>query len=360
MPKGKGDADVLKVAKLFYEKRMTRQDIAASLKINPRTVSALLQRAHDAEIVEIRIREDVLNRGLTELERLLKAKYKHLDRVLILPTFEPIATNEQHANLIRRFGVLAAQYFETLMDKTHDTVHLAVSGGVSVFEVVNAIQPKSRPNLQIHGTAIVGYGMLNPNAGHLIPAVNASILWQKAGSHAENLNYATAPPLPTDINVLYRTRELLNVIRAMDDVSVVLAGLGPIEPDQDTPSLPDDAKTLRRQLSLADLLEPSISLQKLRDANVVGDFSYNLMTAEGREAKWPDTSRPLRFFLTAGYGTINSGLRFYQNIVKSGGKVIAIAGPFKTKAIRAALKAKVMNIWVTDEETARKILADAD
>jgi DNA-binding transcriptional regulator LsrR (DeoR family) len=42
-------------------------------------------------------------------------------------------------------------------------------------------------------------------------------------------------------------------------------------------------------------------------------------------------------------------------MVESGKKVIASAGPYKLDAIKIALKAKMFNVWITDEHTARQI-----
>lgn len=363
MPRAKSATDVLEAARLYYKEEQTKDYISKKMKIDARTVTALLKRAREEGIVDIRIREDVLN---LSLEQQLKARFRHLERVLTLPRLGPIGTPEQHGELIRRLGVLSAQYFEDFMAKHHGPVHLAVSGGVSVFEIVNAIERKPRPNLFIHVTAIVGYGMLDKDASHLIPAANASLLWEKSGRNTgSHLSYATAAPLgplPPDLDELAKNNSVRDVLNDMEKINFVLAGLGTVVRDKHAPPLRRDVKTLRNQLSMTELLRPLISLRELKRLKAIGDFSYNLYGADGEELMNPKsaTSEPLRFFLTPGYGKADQGLAFYRQLVKKKKPVLAIAGPFKLEAIRAALKGKLMNIWVTDEQTAQEVLEMAD
>jgi hypothetical protein len=147
----------------------------------------------------------------------------------------------------------------------------------------------------------------------------------------------------------------------MEKVNLVFAGLGVITPDKKSPPLRRDAPTLRNQLSITELLKPVINLRELRRAKVEGDFSYLLITASGDEAIMPDTDppRPLRYFVTGGYGTDHSGVEFYRRLVRQGKKVVVIAGPFKIRAILAALKGKLFNVLITDEATAQRILDES-
>jgi DNA-binding transcriptional regulator LsrR (DeoR family) len=364
MPRAKSPADTLQIARLFYNDERTKNQIAEKLKIDPRTVNAALKRARDTGMVEIKVHETALNKSL---EDRLKEHYPHLKRVLTLPTLGPIATPEQHTELVRRFGVLAAEYFKEFMAEHHGPVHLAVSGGVSVFEAVNAIEPQDRRNLFIHVTALVGYGIMDKNASHLIPAINAGILWQKSGRYTGNhLSYATVPPLPTDLDALAQMQPIKDVLAEMEKVNFVFAGLGTVKPDQNTPQLPKDAKSLRNQVSMVDMLKPVISEKELIRAGAEADFSYVMVDRDGNAAIDPKTKKPFEFFLSGGYGTEHSGIEFYKRLTATKGKktsrgtVLAIAGPFKLPAIRAALKGKLMNIWVTDEDSARSILNEAD
>jgi DNA-binding transcriptional regulator LsrR (DeoR family) len=70
--------------------------------------------------------------------------------------------------------------------------------------------------------------------------------------------------------------------------------------------------------------------------------------------------RPLQYFLSRGYGTDHAGVEFYKRLVENERTVIATAGPFKLPAIRAALTGKLMNVWVTDEDTASRVLAEPE
>ncbi|MGH9444122.1 MAG: hypothetical protein ACRD3O_00005 [Terriglobia bacterium] len=335
---------MLEIARLFYIEEWTKDAIATKIGIDARTVTAALKRARDTRMVEIRIRETALNRSLEE--RLIE-KYPHLLRVLTLPTLGPIQTAEQHAELVHRLGVLAAEYFEEFMGQQRGPVHVAVSGGISVLETVNAIAAeKPRPNLFIHVTALVGYGILDPKCGHAIPALNAGILWTKSGRlSGKHFSYATVTPWPPDLKALAERPPIKAALEDMEKVNFVLGGLGVMK----------SANTLRNQLSITGLLKPE-DRRKISKAKAVADFSYIPVTREGDQAIDPETGEPLNFFLTGGYGKAHAGINFYKRLVKQRRPVLAIAGPFKTAAIRAALKGEFMNIWVTNEDTARETL----
>jgi len=43
-------------------------------------------------------------------------------------------------------------------------------------------------------------------------------------------------------------------------------------------------------------------------------------------------------------------------MVEQNKPVVAIAGPYKLEPIKAALKGKLFNVWITDQHTAEEIL----
>lgn len=359
MPKAKGPADILQVARLFYNDELSKNSIAKKMGIDPRTVNVALKRARETGMVEIKIRETAFNKSL---EDQLIEKYPHLKRVLTLPTLGPITTAEQHAEIVRRMGELAADYFEEYMNQQRGPVHVALSGGVSVLETVNAILPKDRPNLFIHVTALVGYGAESETHNHLIPAVNVSILWAKSGKHpGDHLSYATVPPLPNDLDALAQIPSIKAALADMEKINIAFVAPVVVNLDRNLAVLHEDDKTLRNQLSTTTLLPPH-DRRALAKAKAVAFFSYQPIDKDGNAAMDPNSAQPkaLQYFLSGGYGTDHPGVDFYKRLVKKGRTVVALGGPFKLPAIKAALKGKLMNVWVTDEDTARTILTKGD
>ena len=100
-------------------------------------------------------------------------------------------------------------------------------------------------------------------------------------------------------------------------------------------------------------LKKNLSEKDLATDGAVGDLGCCFFDANGNGRKdW-------EFFLTAGHYSDNSeyrGVEFYRHLVRSGKQVVVVAGIYKVPAILAALKGKLFNVWITDEETARTIL----
>jgi DNA-binding transcriptional regulator LsrR (DeoR family) len=239
-------------------------------------------------------------------------------------------------------------------------LHVGISGGDTLFAVVNAIREEPRPDIHIHTTALIGWGEFERSSEeskeppyHIDPITNATIFWNKAGRKAGRCHYATVPPLSgsgknrprSELERLYEIRPIRKTVDAMKPIRVAFAGLGIFSPL----TRQDENKS---QLTVATLL-PDVAPTKELGA-VVGDMSYTLFDKDGR-------SRPeWEFFLTAGFGEGRSGLRFYQDMVLSESPrkyVIVIAGMRKHSVLLPALRQKFFNVWITDAESAISVLA---
>jgi DNA-binding transcriptional regulator LsrR (DeoR family) len=184
-------------------------------------------------------------------------------------------------------------------------------------------------------------------------------------------HYATVPPyalelakyspedrrrvIADDLDDLAKTDAIRRVIRGMDDLDIAFVGLGLVHPQ---------GKEFRLdRLTMTGLLKPlGIEPRELSAEGAVGDIGCCLFNEEG-EAR-PKNSRGQalpadrwRFFLTAGHYPTPKGIDFYRDLVDRNKTVVVIAGVHKETAIRAALKGKLFNYWITDDETARNILA---
>ncbi len=101
---------------------------------------------------------------------------------------------------------------------------------------------------------------------------------------------------------------------------------------------------------MAGLLNSIITKQELKRHKAMADFSYCVITKDGIE---PPTLP--RFFLLAGHGSKHPGVKFYQNMVEQGKRVVVIAGPHKVPALKAALRGKLYNVLITDQYSAEEL-----
>lgn len=346
---------MVKVARLYYKERKSKKEIGALLRPSTdiRGVTWLLNQAEQKGIVRIQIHETVQS----SLEQMIRAKYPHLQAVRIAAG-RRITTPEHYDDLYQRWATLAADYFEELWEQhpRNTPFRVGVTGGQHLAQFANAVPERMRDNVHIYVTALIARGRLDPSTSHLDPVVTASILWSRCGSLPGNCEYATVSPYVSDgpgaaarravreeIAKVEANATVREVIEGMDDLDVVFAGLGIVNPGKINPAI-------KNRLTMTALLQRIITAQQLEKEGAIGDFSYCLFDGDGRgHEKW-------RFFLTAGHYSNSPGIEFYKRMTKTPGKkIVAFGGPFKLPAIKAALKAEIFNVWITDEATAREI-----
>jgi DNA-binding transcriptional regulator LsrR (DeoR family) len=159
---------------------------------------------------------------------------------------------------------------------------------------------------------------------------------------------------------LWRTDTIKNVIIGMRQLDIVFAGLGVVDPS--SASIAFSPKQLDR-FTMTGILKPlGIEPRELAAEGAVGDICCCLFNADGDEQPKDSHGKILskerwRFFLTAGHEEPKlRGVERYRNLVHEGKTVVVIAGVNKEPAIRAALKGKLFNYWITDDETATNVL----
>src|SRR5215510_15162312 len=123
-----------KVARLYYERGLKQTDIADQLDISQATISRLLKRAQQEEIVRISI--NVPTGAYAELEDGLERAYGLKEAIVV----DSVPNDDQ---LLRDIGSAAAYYLET----THkqDEVIGISSWSSSLLATVEAMHPLPRP-----------------------------------------------------------------------------------------------------------------------------------------------------------------------------------------------------------------------
>jgi Putative sugar-binding domain len=319
------------------------------------------------------------------LEDQLRARYPHLQHVHVVSAGK-IKTDVQYAELVRQWGVAAAGYFDRLAEDAEQVgthLHVGVSGGETILEVMSQLPERERPHVHFHTIALIGRGLLKTST-HVGPETNATIAWARYGRIPGHCHYATVSPyflenlkeknmtpeqrrkeIAVQLRDLAENEAIKKFIMHIDHVAphVVFAGLGVVNPSGTNPGY--SASQVDR-LAMTGLLKPlGITAAELTAEGAIGDLCYCLFNAEAEGEPKNAQGRKLakeywRFFLTAGhYNPEEQGLEFYRKMVANKANnqtVIVIAGTQKDAVIRAGLKGKFFNVWFTDEETARNIL----
>jgi deoxyribonucleoside regulator len=302
------------VASMYYEDDLTQDEIARRIDQSRSTVSRMLQEARETGVVEIIVHYPW--KTVPELEAGLTAQFGlHYASVLL-------GRSKPYGEILRGLGVLAARYVETILA---EHIVLGISWGVAVYNTVRALRPGRRlPITAVQMVGAVGEGDPLTDGPDL-----ARLLADVCGGE---YRYLHAPLLVEDVHardVLLqepRIRETLALARRAD---VALVGIG-----APTPQV--------YSLLRAGYLDRA-KLAQLRSQGVVGDVCARHYDAQGRELDIDLNRRVVGIKL--------QDLHAIEQVIGVAG------GEAKASAILGALRGGHVNVLVTDDATARKVLA---
>lgn len=304
-----------KVARLYYVDRLRQTEIAEQLDISQATISRLLKRAQDEQIVRITLNGPV---GIhADLERLLESTFGLKEAIVV----ESLPSDKQ---ITRDLGSAAAFYLNTTL-KSNEVIGIS-SWSSSLLATVDAMMPMTRPSgaqvVQILGG--VGTPTAESNAVHIVSRLAMLVQGQ-----------SILLPVPAVVSGL-DTRQLYlqdpfvcETIERFDSVTLALVGIGSLEPSE-------------LLASSGNVFSPQ-ELQALRDQGAVGDVCLRYFDAEGAPVQTPLNDR-----------VIGMELEQLRQVKRSVG---IAGGERKLTAIRGALRGRYINILITDLRTAQALVA---
>ncbi|TEU17814.1 MAG: sugar-binding transcriptional regulator [Anaerolineales bacterium] len=302
------------VASMYYEDNLNQDEIARRIDTSRSTVSRMLQEAREAGVVEITVHYPWKN--VPEIEVDLIARFR-LRQARVLR-----GRDQPYEEILRGLGVLAARYIEGILI---EGTTLGISWGVAVYSTVRTLRPDRRlPITVVQMVGAVGEGdplIDGPDLARLLASV-----------YGGEYRCLHAPLIVEDTHareVLLqepRIRETLSLARRAD---VALVGIG-------APS-PEVYSLLR-----AGYLDRE-ALAQLRAKGVVGDICARHYDAHGRVLDIELNRRIVGIELEA--------LHDIEQVIGVAG------GEAKAEAILGALRSGHVNVLITDDVTARKVLA---
>lgn len=319
---------VLKVAHLFYEREMTKTDIAHEIGASTTQVARLLAEAREQGFVRVEFSPPKLH----VLSERLVGKYDWLRDVVVVSSADDLAF------LRRMIGVAAAQYFEAHVSAG---ATVALGGGDTMYEMVMAL-PQEERDIRLVPTAIIDTG---PVLMHIDPTVLVTILWVRSKRKPGQAHFATGLPfhqplsrqkVKEEYEEFSRRRAVQEVLAEMKRADFVFASLGCLRADPDYEKLsPRPHQNLLKNLKL--------TAAQLIKEGALGDINYSFFNGEGRTI--PDWN----IFPSLGTEQV-------REMVRGGKNVVLAAGKYKLPALSAALKGRLFNVLITDEVAAKKLL----
>ena len=306
---------VTRVAKLYYERKLTQTEIAARLDLSQASISRLLKRAETAGIIRTTVR--VPDGHHADLEEALQDRFE-LKQAIVAD-----AADDTDQEVLRGIGAAAAFYLERTV-RAGEVIGIS-SWSASLLAMVEQMHP-IRGAADVTVLQILG-GVGNPgaekHANHLTTRLASLVHGQPRFLPAFGIvgSARTRVALMEDLYV----QEALGLF---SQVTLALVGIGAIQPSE--------------LIASSGNVFSSAELASLQAQGAVGDICVRFFDAEGRAVANAVDERVI-------------GMRLDQ--VRAVRRAVGIAGgQRKVAAIRGALRGRHVNVLVTDRFTAEAVL----
>lgn len=304
---------VVKVAHLYYTEEKTQEEISKQLGISRPTISRMLDYAKKSGIVSIRL--NVPNEIFPELEDRLEKTFS-LEEVII------VSFNENTTLLKQNLGRGGA---DLLKRKVKGIESLGISWGSTLYEVVNNF-PSDLTFPEIKIVQLVG-GM-NPLNSSIYADELAKNLALKLNGNAYILRAPMVVDSPEIRNMLLKESHIKEVLSLAYRVNLAIVGIGAMDSNS---------------ILLTSGCVSKEELEEIREKGGVGDILGRFYDLNGKPISSSLENR-----------IVGIGIEELRKIPY----VIGVAGgKNKIRAILGALRMKVLNSLVTDEQTARELLS---
>ena len=308
---------ITKVAPLYHEQKLTQTDIAKRLGISQVTVSRLLKRAEENQIV----RTTVISPpgAFVELEDILEKRFG-LAQAIVAESQSDTDESIQAA-----IGAAAAYFLMTTLS-SGEVIGVS-SWSASLLAMVDQMHPVRKIE-RCRVVQVLG-GLGNPaaeaHANHLVTRLARLVNGEPCFLPAPGVVGATS-----SVNVLLKDPYVRQTIGLFGKLTIALVGIGSIEPSS-------------LVASSGNVLSAK-ELQKIRSRGAVGDICLRFYDADGQEIRDP-----------AGNRVIGIDLETLGHVPRAVG---IAGGKRKYAAILGALRGKLINILITDQFTARRLAKD--
>ena len=298
---------------LYYHHDFTQADIAKELWVSRATVANLLTRAKDDGLVTVSLRPDLLSR-LT-YARELRARF-NLSEVYLVPTPEHMVEGEVQRSL----GQAAALYLENAL-KPGEV--LGTAWGATMLEVARAL--RSSP---VEGLVVAqSLGSLNSGEG-FNPIRVAALMAEKLEARVYHL-YVPAVVESVEVkDILLRDRTIRAALEMARSASKLILGVGKVA---------HNATVVR-----AGFLDVQ-TMDELGAKGAVGDLSGRYFDLQGQPVVVEADERIV-------------GLS-WDDLHKIRPVIAVAGGPDKALAVLGALRSGCLDVLITDERVARKVLS---
>lgn len=306
---------MIKIAYYYYKLGMTQEQIAKRLSMSRQKVNRLTNRLVDEGIIQITINgyEDYY----VDLENELERKF-NIKEAVIVPN------SDSKEDLLQKLGIVGANYLENMI-KSDTTI--GVSWGKTISYVIKNISKTNKKNISV----IQLVGGINLDDVSVKADEIARTMAESLGG-VPYLLYAPAVVKNSDVrDSIMSDQSIKKVFNFMEKCDIALVGIGSLTKESTLFS--------QKYLTLDDLSE-------LKKTGCVGDICLRYYDAHGKIIANKINSKVV--------GIDIEDLKKIETVIG------VAAGEEKIDPILGALRGKLVDVLITDNITAAKVLESND
>lgn len=307
---------IARVAQMYHVENQRQADIASHLRISQATVSRMLKKAQEEEIV----RTTVVSPSGTyaELEAGLRNRFGLSEAIVVE------CTEDRDGAIMARIGEAAAHFVEATL-QTDEIIGVS-SWSETILRMVENIHPMKSGKAKYVVQTLGGMG--NPTVQMHANQLTARLA-KLSGAEAHVLSAPGVAQSREAKLVLLGDPFVRETMDLFARITLAVVGIGAVEPSG--------------MLARSGNVFSSRELADVAEAGGVGDMSLRFFDAEGAYVKTPLDDRVIGI-------TLEDLAQVDRVMALAGGKA-------KTEAIRGALKTGIIDLLITDKFTAERLVS---
>lgn len=306
---------IARVAQMYYVEKQRQADIASHLRISQATVSRMLKKAQEEEIVRTTVVSPTGTYG--ELEAGLRQKFGLSEAIVVE------CTEDRDGAIMARIGEAAAHFVEATLQP--DEIIGVSSWSETILRMVDNIHPMKSGKAKYVVQTLGGMGdpTVQTHANQL-----TTRLARLTGAEARLLSAPGVAQSREAKLVLIGDPYVRETMDLFSRVTLAIIGIGAIVPSS--------------MLARSGNVFSERELSAVKEAGGVGDLSLRFYAEDGKPVKTALDERVI-------------GMTMEE--LSKVDRVIALAGgQAKTEAIRGALNTGVIDLLITDKFSAERLL----
>ena len=310
---------IVQVCKMYYEQKMTQQEIAESLGISRTKIVRYIQDGQETGIVQIRV--------IDPSESIGQELLKKLNTYFPLKTLEIVPNSDPESPIL--YKNLAQRAMKVFMNYIGPNHKIGIGWGKSVNAFINEFSDDNLSFLQPSWIPMMG-GLGEAEQFFQVNEL-VRIIQRKLGGVSHSLHAPALVESQSIKEALFTDSGIQSVVNKWQDLDIAIFGIGSIKSRK--PSHPP-------LLHIKYL--PDIDRKEILRSNAVGDILSRFFDLKGRQCEFESNYRII-------------GITLEQ--LSATPIALAIAGgEHKAEAILGALRGGYLNGLVTDESAAKKII----